>query len=135
MERRAHPRVPVRIPAKLTVLSDPWQEFDVQVEEISGKGARVLLQERLPVNAVVKLVVDDDLFLGEVCHCQADAKGFSVGVSLDCALVSLSSIRALMHALMPATGSSAGSGGSQAADAGHHRNHQERHQRHEQNPA
>jgi len=134
MDRRQNPRVPARIPAILTVLSEPAREYEVVVEEVSGNGARVRVEARLAVDSVVKLIVEDDLFLGDVCHCQEAPGGYSVGLKLDCALVSLSSVRALMRALMPEAGQ-AGSGGAQTANPGDNRDHEESGQRHKEDPA
>jgi hypothetical protein len=47
----------------------------------------------------VELQLQDDLFLGEIRHSAPAPGGFSLGVHLDCALASLSGIRALMQAL------------------------------------
>ncbi len=114
MDRRESPRIRVRLPGTLTVLAtgaeNPSDERSqpVLVNALSGNGASVQMDVPLRVGALVKLVVEDDLFLGEVVHCGADEGGYLVGLHLDCALASLSGIRRLMLALFRE-----GSGGDQ----------------------
>ncbi|MBI4892606.1 MAG: PilZ domain-containing protein [Acidobacteria bacterium] len=105
MDRRETSRVPVRLPGSLTVLapgahnSKQDRAVPVVVKSISGNGASLFLNEPLRPGALVKLIVEDDLFLGEVVHSGPGEGGYHVGLHLDCALASLSGIRNLMLAL------------------------------------
>lgn len=106
MDRRESPRVTVRLPGTLTVLgsgggrSPEEQPWPAMVKSLSGNGASVATERPLRPGTLIKLVVNDDLFLGEVVYCGADAGGFVVGMHLDCALASLSGIRKLMSRLL-----------------------------------
>lgn len=139
MDRRQSPRLPANLPAKLTLLSEdtdpsPGIPCDVTVAEISGNGARVWTPQPLPIGAVVKLELEDDLYLGEVRHCSPTDHGFQAGLHLDCALASLSGIRALMLALLD-PGASVPSGRTQTVDT-HQQGHYEQHrQSHKENPS
>jgi hypothetical protein len=123
MERRKSPRVATQARAQLTVLDPPGPQEMVVLEELSGGGARIRAKSQLAVNTPVKLMVGDDLFLGDVCHCQKSGDGFLAGLKLDSALTGVSSLRTLMQALMRESGGG-GSGRSHASQAEYDRNHQ-----------
>lgn len=140
MERRQSSRVPASLTARLTVLdanadpASPPPSLDVTVEQFSGNGVRLWSLTRFPLGTLVKLELEDDLFLGEVRHCAPHAAGFHTGIHLDCALASLSGIRALMRALLQ-PGSVYPSGRTQTVDPNYQGEHQQRCQSHQQNPA
>lgn len=139
MERRSSCRVHTSIPAILTEVREVGSEVrkgapaPVTIEELSGRGARILSPRPLKVGQLVQLETEDDLFLGEVCHASQSDRGFLAGLELDCALHAASSVRAMMHALLddrPGHPS-----GSYAAEAGDERHDQHRRQSRQQNPA
>lgn len=136
MERRHSSRLPAQLPARLTVLTDqdspPPPATQVTIEEFSGNGARIWTPSSLPIGSLVKLELEDDLFLGEVRHSTPYRNGFHLGLHLDCALASLSGVRALMLALM---NPGSRSGRSEAVDPGDQRDHQQHRQSHQQHPA
>lgn len=139
MDRRQSPRLPANLPAQLTLLSEdtnpaPGFHSGVTVEEISGQGARIRSPQPLPIGALVKLELEDDLFLGEVRHCSPTPHGFLAGLHLDCALASLSGIRALMRALLD-PGASVPSGRTQTVDTHQQGHHEQRRQSHKENPS
>jgi hypothetical protein len=136
MERRQSSRLPANLPARLTPISERTDAppVDVTVEEFSGNGARVWSTQPLALGSLVKLELDDDLFLGEVRHCSPSGLGFQTGLHLDCALASLSGIRALMRALLD-PGPPAASGRDQTLDARQQRDQQQHRERHQENPA
>jgi hypothetical protein len=138
MDRRQSLRLPANLPAQLTLLSEdappsPAPPCNVTVAEISGHGARIWSPLPLPIGAAVKLELEDDLYLGEVRHCCPTGQGFLAGLHLDCALASLSGIRALMLALLD-PGASLPSGRSQTADPRQQGHHQQQRQGHQEQP-
>lgn len=136
MERRQSSRLPANLAARLTPISE-WADAppcQVTIEEFSGNGARIWSPGPLPLGALVKLELEDDLFLGEVRHCSPSGLGFQTGLHLDCALASLSGLRALMRALLD-PGVPAASGCAQAVNPGQQRNQQQHRQSHQENPA
>ncbi len=123
MDRRRAPRIATRISACLTVLNPPEQEYAVVVEDISNGGARVFTEVQLAVNTPVKLLVGDNLFLGEVCHRQTAAGGFRIGLRLESTLAGVSAIQSLMKALIDES-PCARSDGAHAAQTDDNRDYQ-----------
>lgn len=106
MERRKTRRTAVEIPAVLNTLHEEGGEsrkgppIRVMVEELSGRGARIRLPLPLRAGTLVQMETSEDLFLGEVCHCRRDGETFVAGMELDCVLHAVSSVRAMMRALL-----------------------------------
>jgi hypothetical protein len=106
MERRTTRRTPVRIPAELRTLQEEGGQtrqgppVEVLLEEVSGRGARIRLPLLLRPGTLVQLETNEDLFLGEIIHCRAEADAFVAGVEVDCLLHAVSGVRALMQALL-----------------------------------
>lgn len=136
MERRQSSRMPAQMPARLTVLTENATRSslsaEITIEELSGNGARIWAPVSYPVGTLVKLELADDLFLGEVRHSTPYSNGFHLGLHLDCALASLSGVRALMLALMSPAASS---GRDQTPDSRHQRDCEQRRQSYQQDPA
>jgi hypothetical protein len=136
MDRRQSSRLPANLAAKLTVLSEQAEipPSQVTIEEFSGNGARLWSPTPLTLGTLVKLELDDDLFLGEVRHCSPAAHGYQAGIHLDCALASLSGIRSLMRALF-CLSDTPPSNRAQAADPHQQRDQQQRRQSQQERPA
>lgn len=106
MERRTTQRITVKIPAVLNTLheqnGESWKGPDIRVmvEELSGRGARVRLPLPLRAGTLIQMETDEDLFLGEVCHCRREGDEFVAGMEVDCVLHAATSVRALMRALL-----------------------------------
>lgn len=103
MERRQSSRQPVEIQTTLTVLGaadESEVELPARVEELSEQGARILVGQRLPTGACVKLVLEDCLYLGEVAYCRESAAGYQAGLILEHAIHSLSDLQWLMRSLL-----------------------------------
>jgi hypothetical protein len=60
---------------------------------------RLLLSGRVSPGDAVKIDIDDDLLLGEICYCETQGADFIVGVELDQALAGLSELARLNLAL------------------------------------
>ncbi|MBN9660930.1 MAG: PilZ domain-containing protein [Acidobacteria bacterium] len=100
MERRRSPRLPVDLPAALTVLGDSGEILTARVQDLSGHGACVLVERSLPAGACVELDLEDSLYLGEVIYCREVEGGFQAGLDLEHALYALDDLHRLMQSLL-----------------------------------
>lgn len=129
MERRTTRRRPVRIPAELCTLREEGRDTQigprvgVVMEEISGRGVRLRMPLPLRPGTLVQVETGEDLFLGEIIHCRAEAESFVAGVEVDCVLHAVQGVRALMKALLEEGRPSSGGDGAQP--------HVERHEEHD----
>lgn len=80
MERRAEPRLPVDQSIKVTFLGPPGRQVDGVITDLSGLGMRVVLTQAAPLDAAIRIDLDDTLLLGEVCYCAPLDGGFAVGI-------------------------------------------------------
>lgn len=78
-------------------------ELAARVQDLSGNGARVLIERRLPTGACVKLVLEDNLYLGEVAYCREVEGGFQAGLVLKHVLHALNDLHWLMQSLLAET--------------------------------
>lgn len=103
MERRRSQRQPVDLLAALTVLGDSGEILTARVQDLSGRGARVLIERSLPAGACVELVLEDSLYLGEVIYCREVEGGFQAGLDLEHALYALNDLHRLMQSPLAET--------------------------------
>jgi hypothetical protein len=103
MERRSSQRQPVDLLAALTVLGDSGEILTARVQDLSGRGARVLIERSLPAGACVELVLEDSLYLGEVIYCREVEGGFQAGLDLEHALYALNDLHRLMQSPLAET--------------------------------
>ncbi|QOY90399.1 PilZ domain-containing protein [Paludibaculum fermentans] len=100
MERRQSPRLAVAIKTTLTVLGEADVNVAAEVQNLSGNGAKVLIDRKLPTGACVKLVLEDCLYLGEVAYCRQVDGGFQAGLVLEHAVHALNDLHWLMQSLL-----------------------------------
>ena len=100
MEQRKQVRVPVQRPVKLTVLGDSPMEMEGYLSNISGRGLRMTLSEAIPVNAAIRVDVDNSMLLGEVCYCEPFGGQWAVGLEMEQSLSDLSGLCRLVERLM-----------------------------------
>jgi hypothetical protein len=86
MEQRSEPRFDENQPVRVTVLREPQRELGGRIENVSGRGLRIVLDEPIADCEVVKLEWDGTLLLGEVCYCEREPGGYGVGLKLEHAL-------------------------------------------------
>jgi hypothetical protein len=86
MEQRSEPRLDENRPVRVTVLREPQRELAGRIENISGRGMRVVVDAPIAGRAPVKLEWDGTLLLGEVCYCERAPGGYGVGLQLEHAL-------------------------------------------------
>ncbi|MCS7027073.1 MAG: PilZ domain-containing protein [Bryobacteraceae bacterium] len=100
MERRREPRFPCLRPAKITLLQGEQLSHSAQMQNICGRGARLLVRSPLPVGLPVRIDAEDLLLLGDVCYCQQEeTQLFSVGVAVAHSISNLRELAALARAL------------------------------------
>ncbi|MCC6585477.1 MAG: PilZ domain-containing protein [Bryobacterales bacterium] len=100
MEQRKQIRVPVQRPVKLTVLGDNPTEMEGYLSNISGRGLRMTMSEAIPVNAAVRVDIDNSMLLGEVCYCEPFGGQWAVGLEMEQSLSDLSGLCRLVERLM-----------------------------------
>jgi hypothetical protein len=87
MEKRSEPRLDENRPVRVTVLRDPQRELIGRIENISGRGMRVLVNAPIAGREPIKLEWEGTLLLGEVCYCEAAPGGYGIGLELEHALL------------------------------------------------
>jgi hypothetical protein len=70
VDRRAFPRQTVSQAAILTLADET--KIPVGIIEISSRGLRVELEQRLEVDTPVRLALEEQVVLGRVCYCAGD---------------------------------------------------------------
>ena len=78
MDRRKETRFPAQQLVKLTLLSiDPKEEkvFDATLLNISGRGMSLETPLSFEINSAIRIDIAQQVFLGEVCHCQPAGNG------------------------------------------------------------
>lgn len=96
MDRRREPRFECKQNACITLLDGSPVPLEGTLVNISADGARLTVGEPLPINVPVRVDVGETLLLGDVCYCQPEAEGYSVGIALAHAVVEATSLNALL---------------------------------------
>lgn len=104
MERRAEPRLPWNAPIRITVLSSPPRHYDAVLVNVSGRGARLRLEQPLDCDLPVRIDLNNALLLGEVCYCATDGDGFGVGILLEHSLMNLAEVVRMRDRILTGSG-------------------------------
>lgn len=99
LDRRREPRTPANYPVRITVLGNPDRVVEGTLLEVSGRGVRVKLREKLPLSSPVRIDLDDNLLLGDVCYCRRVEQGYAAGVALAHSLGSVHQLASLMKSI------------------------------------
>jgi hypothetical protein len=86
MDLRSQPRWQTDEAVQVTVLGEKEASFQGRITNFSSYGIGLLADCPVAMGDAVKVEWDQTLLLGEVCHCRAVEKGFSIGLSLEHAL-------------------------------------------------
>jgi hypothetical protein len=86
MDLRSQPRWKTDELVQVTVLGETEIGFPGRITNFSSYGIGLLTESPIALGDAVKVEWSNTLLLGEVCHCRAVEKGFSVGLSLEHAL-------------------------------------------------
>jgi len=93
----------------LTVLSAGEKNespMEAAVLDYSGRGMRLGVNAQLVPGSAVRVEMDDQLILGEVCYCTPSRLGrYAVGLELEQALAHLDDLSSLTRALSGEVGS------------------------------
>ena len=100
LDRRREPRFSTEQPAELVLLEQGDLRLPVKILDLSGSGARLLAERKLPIGSAVRVDVNNCMLLGEVCYCEATPEGYLCGVKLEQALTNVSDLLRLMSKLM-----------------------------------
>jgi hypothetical protein len=84
---------------QLTQLSEPPQPIPAQVQNISGSWLHLVLEQSVPLDAPVRIDLENMLFLGEVRYCHGTRDGYAVGIALEHSLTHLDGLQTLMDRL------------------------------------
>jgi hypothetical protein len=95
-------------PVSLTILGRYSRDADTHVSAcmvtISGRGISLTTESSVPVNSAVRLDVNDNILLGEVCHSrQTGPSAFICGVRLEQALTAVGDLSKLVSGVMGET--------------------------------
>jgi hypothetical protein len=69
------------------------------VVDASERGLRLTMQSPLPLDSAVRIDLQNELLLGEVCYCQQSPQGYVVGVELQQSLSNLNDLSNLARAI------------------------------------
>lgn len=100
MDRRGETRIPCDTPVRVTVLSSPPQQFEAILVNVSGRGARLRVPQRLNCDDAIRIDLDDAMLLGEVCYCANDGDAFGIGVQLEHSLMAMAEIARLRDRIL-----------------------------------
>jgi PilZ domain-containing protein len=100
MERRAETRIPWNCPVRVTLLGGPPQHFDATLVNVSGRGARLKLDQPLACDSIIRVDLENGMLLGEVCYCASDGDGFGVGVELEHSLLNLAEVTRMRNRVL-----------------------------------
>jgi hypothetical protein len=96
-QRRGEPRIQLNSLALVQTLGESAETngrpIEARVVERNSKGFKLHSGTRLNAGSVVRVDVDDAMFLGEVCYCFPDPnQAFDIGVLTEQSLASLSAL-------------------------------------------
>jgi hypothetical protein len=105
LERRSEPRFSLHQAVTVTQLgpeSTLLQEKgpNAKLIDLSGKGMRILVTERFPLEAAVQVELENAMILGEVRYCVQEPNGFMIGVEIHHSLLNLAKIAGLRRAFL-----------------------------------
>lgn len=84
----------------MTVLGDKPQEFEASLSNVSGRGLRVVLDAPVPLDAAVRVDLDDSIILGEVCYCEPWGTQWALGLEMEQSLSDLRGLCRLVERLL-----------------------------------
>jgi len=87
MERRHQPRLECNRRVRITVLGEKESTFSGRLANVSGTGMRLLVNRPIREGSVLKVEYGETLYLGEVCYCQPQQRGYAAGIMLEHSLV------------------------------------------------
>jgi hypothetical protein len=99
VERRKEPRLKPAQPLQVTVLGLGQPPVAGTVVDMSGKGLRLRLPFAVSCGSPIKVEAPELMLLGEVCHCQPDQEGFTVGLMVLHSLTALSDLEEMRRSL------------------------------------
>ncbi len=99
MDRRREPRFTSNRPVAVRLLGDNPLTLTGTISNVSGRGMRILLDRKVPVDTAMRIDVDGSIVLAEVCYSEPDNGAYATGLVLDQVLVETPGLWSLHHAL------------------------------------
>ena len=114
MGQRRDFRFETKQPVGLTILGRLSQDANIFlpacIVNLSGRGLSLTTESCVPVGSAVRIDINDNILLGEVCHSrQTGPSAFVCGVQLEQALTDVHDLSRLMSRLMGESRRAAGS--------------------------
>jgi hypothetical protein len=97
MKHRRGMRVAADQQVQITVLGEPDINLPATLRNLSGRGVGLSLDGPLAVGSALKLILEDEILLGEVIYCRNQDGAFYVGVELQQALSGLADLAAALR--------------------------------------
>ena len=82
MERRAAPRIETEVPVTITILGNVLAQCRGHLVNASVRGISARVNHPLAKRESVKLVAEDQMFVGRVVYCKPAGDAYLVGISL-----------------------------------------------------
>ena len=99
MDRRREPRFESGRRIETHILGRDPAVVTARIDNISGRGMRLLLDRPVAADTAVMLKTESASFLAEVCYCEPVPAGYAIGLVLDQVLYQSAELQALCRAL------------------------------------
>jgi hypothetical protein len=83
VERRRERRTTVSKTVAVVVTGRESAPLRGRMEDLSGRGMRLVLSEPVDIGAALRVECDDRWYLGEVIYCQSEQSSWMAGVEVD----------------------------------------------------
>jgi hypothetical protein len=105
VDKRKEPRFETSYAIRLTILGSsagvPDKVVPACIINLSGRGLSLTTEAPVPVGSAVRIDIDDNMLLGEVCHLnQTGPASFTCGVHLEQALTAVNDLSRLIAGIM-----------------------------------
>jgi len=92
MDRRREPRTSCYQTVRLVILGENSVSLRANLIQLSGHGLRLVVDQHVPVNSLVRVDAPDWIAFGEVSYCVAERSHYAVGLQLDQAIMDLNEL-------------------------------------------
>lgn len=100
MERRQETRAETDSRVEITILGEHCVAFPARLLNRSGQGLSLATDQLIPLDAPVRIDLEDSILLGEVCHCATENGRYITGIKLQHVLHGLTDLNRLVAGIM-----------------------------------
>jgi hypothetical protein len=100
VERRHEPRAESNSRVEITILGEHCIGFPARLLNQSGQGLSLSTDQPIPLNAPVRIDLEDSILLGEVCYCSMEDGRYITGIKLQHLLHGLTDLNRLVAGIM-----------------------------------